>query len=179
MSPARPATLWSQSAPVDRMMFAYTVGDDREWDTRLLRWDVIGSLGHVEGLHASKLLTSADYRRLRTGLRAALRAVDAGRLRIGEEHEDAHSAVEAWLTHRLGAAGERVHTARSRNDQVACDLRLFLKSELLGLHHLALDVAGQLIGFAARYRSAVWPGYTHTRRAMPSSAGLWAAALAE
>jgi argininosuccinate lyase len=171
-------TLWS-GAGADARMLAYTVGSDREVDAALLRWDVLGSLGHVEGLRASGLLPAADHRRLRAGLRAALRAVDAGRLRIGRRHEDAHSAVEAWLTDRIGAAGERLHTGRSRNDQVACDLRLLLKDRLLGLHAGALDLAAACLAFAARHRRALWPGYTHLRRAMPSSAGLWAAALGE
>jgi argininosuccinate lyase len=175
---ARPDTLWISGPRLDRRMLEYTVGDDREWDAQLLRWDVLGSLGHVEGLRASRLLTGADHARLRRGLRAALTAVEAGRLVIGPEHEDAHSAVEAWLTRREPAAGARVHTGRSRNDQIACDLRLYLKDSLLRLHGAALDLAAGLLTFGRRHRSALWPGYTHQRRAMPSSAGLWAAGYA-
>lgn len=160
-------------------MMAYTVGDDRLWDTRLLEWDILGSLGHVEGLYISKLLSRADRTRLRAALRKALKAARAGALVISEEHEDAHTAVEAWLTRRIGSAGERVHTGRSRNDQVACDIRLYLKQHLLGLHDGALALANVLLDFAATHRTALWPGYTHQRRAMPSSAGLWAAAFAE
>jgi argininosuccinate lyase len=100
-------------------------------------------------------------------------------LTIGPQHEDAHSAVEGWLTRRLGAAGERVHTGRSRNDQVATDVRLYLKDQLLRIHDQGTRLARALLDFAGRHRTALWPGYTHTRRAMPSSAGLWAAALAE
>jgi len=172
-------TLWAKGEAADRTMLAYTVGNDREIDAELLRWDVLGSLGHVEGLRASKLLTVTDHRKLRAGLRAALRAVEAGTLRIRAQHEDAHSAVETWLTDRVGAAGERLHTGRSRNDQVACDLRLLLKDRLLQLHAGACDLASAFLAFAARHRTALWPGYTHLRPAMPSSAGLWAAAYAE
>ncbi len=172
-------TLWSQTGSADRLMLAYTVGDDREWDHHLLRWDVLGSLGHIDGLLASRLLSGREHAKLKAGLRRALRAVDAGRLVIGSEHEDAHSAVEAWLTRRLGSTGERVHTGRSRNDQVACDLRLFLKDRLLDLHRQGAELADALLAFAARHKAALWPGYTHLRRAMPSSAGLWAAALGE
>ncbi len=175
----RPSTLWSQSARPDERMLAYTVGDDPVWDARLLRWDVLGSLGHIEGLRASGLLSIRDHSALRAGLRAALRAVEAGKLVIGPEHEDAHSAVEDWLTRRIGDAGARVHTGRSRNDQVACDIRLYLKQTILDVHGTGLDFAGALIGFAAEHRRALWPGFTHQRRAMPSSAGLWAAGLAE
>jgi argininosuccinate lyase len=156
-----------------------TVGDDRYWDSHLIRFDVLGSLGHVEGLRASGLLSGAEHRKLRAGLRSALAAVERGRLVIGPEQEDAHSAVESWLTRRLGSTGQRLHTGRSRNDQIACDLRLFLKDRLSALAYGALAVSGALLEFAARYRTALWPGYTHTRRAMPSSAGLWAGAIAE
>ena len=172
-------TLWSSSGAAHPLMLAYTVGEDREWDRELLRWDVLGSLGHIEGLRASTLLTVTDHRRLRAGLRAALTAVERGRLVIGAQHEDAHSAVEGWLTRRLGAAGERVHTGRSRNDQVAADLRLYLKDHLLRIHDQGTRLARVLLEFAGRHQKSLWPGYTHTRRAMPSSAGLWAAALAE
>ena len=171
--------LWSPDGGLDQRVVELTVGDDRYWDSYLLRFDVLGSLGHVEGLHASKLLSGVEYRRLRAGLRAALSAVERGRLVIGTEHEDVHSAVEHWLTRRLGATGERLHTGRSRNDQIACDLRLFMKDRLSALSFGVLTVSAALLEFAARHRTALWPGYTHTRRAMPASAGLWAAAVAE
>ena len=119
-----PRTLWSPGAAPDAQMLAYTIGDDPVWDARLLRWDVLGSLGHVEGLRASRLLQEAEYRSLRRGLRAALRQVNAGRLTIAADQEDAHTAIESWLTRRSRKAGERLHTGRSRNDQVAVDLRL-------------------------------------------------------
>jgi argininosuccinate lyase len=175
----RTTTLWGGDPGLDEVMLAYTIGDDREWDRHLLPWDVLGSLGHVEALRASGLLTGADHRKLRAALRAAFRAVLNGRLGIGPGHEDAHSAVELWLTRRAGAAGERLHTGRSRNDQVVCDLRLFLKDNLLALQVSALGVVAALLYFAERNRTALWPGYTHTRSAMPSSAGLWAAGFAE
>lgn len=175
----RARTLWTAAPGLDRRMLAYTVGDDPHWDARLLRWDVLGSLGHVEGLRAARLLSAAEHRRLRAGLRTALAAVERGRLRIRPAHEDAHSAVEDWLTRRLPGVGERLHTGRSRNDQVACDLRLYLKDALLSLHEEALGLAEALLAFAARHRTALWPGYTHQRRAMPSSAGLWALAFGE
>ena len=175
----RPATLWSPAEDLDPRLLDFTIGDDRYWDSHLIRFDVLGSLGHVEGLRASGLLTAAEHRRLKAGLRAALRAVERGRLVIGAGHEDAHSAVERWLTRRLGATGERLHTGRSRNDQIACDLRLFLKDRLSALCYGVLGVSAALLEFAERHRTVLWPGYTHTRRAMPSSAGLWAGAFAE
>lgn len=171
-------TLWSQATPPDELMLAYTVGDDRHWDGVLLQWDVIGSLGHVEGLLASKLISRADRDKIKATLRKALKAVRDGKLVIGQEHEDAHSAIEAWVTKRVGSAGERIHTGRSRNDQVAADVRLFLKDRLLHLHSLTLQLVRALLTFADEHQDALWPGYTHLRRAMPSSAGLWAGALA-
>jgi argininosuccinate lyase len=157
----------------------YTAGDDAMWDARLLRWDVLGSLGHVEGLAASGLLSRKGAARLRRALRDALRAVDRGRLRIEAGHEDAHTAVELWITKRVGEDGLRLHMGRSRNDQIACDLRLYIKDRLLGLHGDTSALIGALLAFAARHRTALWPGTTHGRRAMPSSAGAWAAAFAD
>ena len=174
-----PTTLWVSGSSLDRQMLDYTAAEDRLWDARLLAWDILGSLGHIEGLRASRLLTQSDYQRLRAGLRQALREVDEGKLVVTPEHEDVHTAVEDWLIRRLGPVGERLHTGRSRNDQVACDLRLYLKDRLLLLTGEALDLAESLVVFAQKYQRVLWPGYTHTRRAMPSSAGLWAAAFAE
>ncbi len=174
-----PTTLWVSGNSLDRQMLDYTAAEDRLWDARLLAWDILGSLGHVEGLRASKLLSQNEYQRLRAGLRQALKEVEEGRLVVTPEHEDVHTAVEDWLIHRLGSVGERLHTGRSRNDQVACDLRLYLKDRLLLLTGEALDLVESLVIFAQKYQRVLWPGYTHTRRAMPSSAGLWAAAFAE
>ncbi|MBA3760727.1 MAG: argininosuccinate lyase [Gemmatimonadales bacterium] len=174
----RPNTLWSSTAPEQRL-FEYTTGDDRTWDARLLSWDVLGSLGHIEGLRAARLITDTDYAGMRRGLREVFNATSRGRLKLDHRHEDVHTAVEYWLTSRAPGTGERLHTGRSRNDQVACDLRLFLKDELLKVTASALGLAAALVDFAQRHRSVLWPGYTHGRKAMPSSVGLWAGALAE
>jgi len=172
-------TLWSQSKPPAAASFEYTAGSDHSWDARLLRWDVLGSLGHVEGLAASRLLAEGEHRRLRGALRTALRAVESGRLRLGRKDEDVHTAVENWVTRKSGAVGEMLHTGRSRNDQVCCDIRLYLKDRLLAIHSAGRLLADELLGFARRERGSLWPGYTHTRRAMPSSAALWAGGIAE
>ena len=172
-------TLWGVGASPDPGFLEATAGEDRLWDARLLRWDVLGSLGHVEGLRASGLLSRGEHARLRAGLRRALAAVDQGTLRLGPSHEDVHTAVEDWLTRRLPGLGERLHTGRSRNDQVACDLRLLLKDRLLTLAESALALVEALLAFAGEQGSVLLPGYTHQRRAMPSSLGLWAGAYAE
>jgi argininosuccinate lyase len=172
-------TLWSPGARPDAMMLAYTVADDREVDARLLRWDVLGSLGHIEALLKGRIISTREHAAMRSALRSALKAIDAGTLTIGPQHEDGHSAVEFWLTRRFGDLGARLHAGRSRNDQVATDLRLYLKDRVLTLHAAMLALATELVDFAARHRKALWPGYTHQRVAMPSSAGLWAAGYAE
>jgi argininosuccinate lyase len=175
---AFPRTLWSQSAS-DQVMLAYTAGPDQQWDGRLLHWDILGSLGHVAGLAASGVITAASHRKLQAALRSALRAADAGRLRFTPKDEDVHTAVENWLVRRDKRIGEMVHTGRSRNDQVCCDLRLYLKDRLLDLHAGGRAVVAELLAFARREQRSIWPGYTHTRRAMPSSAALWAGGIAE
>src|SRR5215207_2116400 len=171
-------TLWSSSPP-DQRVFEYTTGDDRTWDARLMPWDVIGSLGHIEGLRSARLISAPEYTRMRQALREIFSATSQGKLVLDHRHEDVHTAVEYWLTSRAPGAGERLHTGRSRNDQVACDLRLFLKNELLTVHAAALSLGSALVAFAHKHRAVLWPGYTHGRRAMPSSVGLWAGALAE
>jgi len=168
-------TLWGAGGPVDKQMLAYTVADDRTVDARLIRWDILGSLGHIEGLP----LPESERRGLVRALRSALKAADEEKLSIGRDHEDVHSAVEFWLTKNHGDVGLMVHAGRSRNDQVVTDLRLYLRDTLLELQASALDAAEELIRFAARHRKVLWPGYTHQRRAMPSSAALWALAHAE
>lgn len=178
-------TLWgpgnraNSSAAPDERVLAYTVGDDRHWDSFLLPWDILGSLGHIAGLRAAKLLSTVEHAQLRELLRQALRAAEAGELRVGTEHEDVHSAVELWLTAREPALGARLHTGRSRNDQVAVDLRLYMKQALLEIATQAQQLAAELLRFATQNARVMWPGYTHQRRAMPSSMGLWATAFAE
>ncbi len=175
--PAR--TLWGSGRGLGRELLDHTTGDDRPWDARLLRWDVLGSLGHIEGLRASGLLGVREHARLRNELRRALTEVENGRLVVRPDQEDVHTAVEEWLTRQVPGLGERLHTGRSRNDQVACDLRLYLKDRLLAVHVAALDLTDALLAFARRHTRVLWPGYTHQRRAMPSSVGLWAGAYAE
>jgi argininosuccinate lyase len=174
-----PRSLWGSGTGLDQRLLDLTAADDRPWDSRLLRWDILGSLGHIEGLRASKLLSTRDHIRLRQGLRRALVAVEQGALALRPEHEDVHTAVEQWLTRRLPGLGERLHTGRSRNDQIACDLRLYLKDRILGLHTGALALVEALLVFARAHQRVLWPGYTHQRRAMPSSVGLWAGAYVE
>jgi argininosuccinate lyase len=171
--------LWGRGDAPDPGLLDYTAGDDRRRDARLVPWDVLGSLGHVVGLRASRLLDPSAHATLVRTLRTALRAAERGRLRLGDGDEDVHTAVEAWVTRRCRTAGEALHTGRSRNDQIACDLRLYVKARLLDLHEAVARLTSALLDFASGHRQALWPGYTHGRRAMPSSAAAWAAAYAD
>lgn len=172
-------TLWGGGRTLNAETAAFTVGDDREWDRRLLPWDIIGTAAHVDGLAAAGLLETAERKRLRAALRDALDAAHRGELTVADEDEDVHTALELWLVARLGPLGDKVHCGRSRNDQVIVDLRLYLKNMLLGITDRVLDSASALLAFARHHRTVLLPGYTHQRRAMPSSLGLWAGGLAE
>ena len=116
MNTAAPQTLWSPAAPPDARALAYTIGDDPHWDTRLLRFDVLGSLGHIVGLRRAGLLSPGDHARLHNHLVAALAAIERGELQLAPEQEDVHTAVELWLSSRDLELGQRLHTGRSRND---------------------------------------------------------------
>jgi argininosuccinate lyase len=171
-------TIWGDGAPIDPEIAAYTAGDDRAWDARLLRWDILGTLGHVEGLRASGLLTAREHARLERALRVALRDADAGRFTLGPDDEDCHTTLERRLIERLGTLGEKVHTGRSRNDQVLAAIRLLTKDSLFRVEARTLDAADALVRFARAHRDVLLPGYTHQRRAMPSTVALWASGFA-
>jgi len=172
-------SLWGDGSGLDNALAAYTAGDDRRWDQRLLRWDIYGTMGHIKGLVDAGLLTTDEYATLTTELGRALTDADAGLFVVTEDDEDAHSALEHRLIDRLGELGEKVHTGRSRNDQVMAALRLYLKSALLEIEEAVVATARALIDFGNLHREVVMPGFTHVRRAMPSSVGLWAAGYAE
>jgi argininosuccinate lyase len=170
-------TLWGGVMPPE--VAAYTTAGDREIDNRLLAWDVLGTLGHLVGLEAAGIVTAREAARLRAALRRALRDARRGTFTVGPDDEDAHSALERRLVGGLGELGERVHAGRSRNDQVAVDLCLLARDRLLEVGDAVLDAVAALIAFARRHRAVVFPGYTHLRRAMPSTVGLWAAGFAD
>lgn len=171
-------TLWVQKSKPHPRLLALTAGSDREWDTKLLPFDIQGCIGHVAGLQASRLISANEARKLTKALQAAALACERGTLTVTEQDEDCHSAIEAFVTARLGALGGKLHTARSRNDQVAAALRLFMKAALLQVHARAIELVESLLGLAEKHGAAPLPGYTHTRRAMPSSVALWAGAFA-
>jgi len=161
------------------MIEEYTVGQDRELDLRLARYDVEGSLAHIAMLEKIGLLTADELRRLTDGLHEIAAEIEAGRFEIEPDTEDVHSEVELLLTRRLGDVGKKIHSGRSRNDQVLVDLKLFLRDELQGIARDVRTLFDRLQEQSERYREVLMPGYTHLQIAMPSSFGLWFGAYAE
>ena len=157
----------------------FTVGNDRILDMRLARFDVLGSLAHAEMLSEVGIISKAEFEAIQAGLQAILAEIEAGTFVLEEHVEDIHSQVEKTLTERIGDAGKKLHTGRSRNDQVLVDIKLFLKHELKGLSDMALVLFERLQHLSETYKDHLLPGYTHFQLAMPSSFGLWFGAYAE
>ncbi len=172
-------TLWGSGRELAAVVADFTAGDDRRWDQRLLAWDVVGTIAHVEGLQAAGLLTAVECEELVAELRRVWSDVEGGRLTVTDEDEDAHTALETRLVSSLGEVAEKVHTGRSRNDQVVAALSLYAKHELLEVMVGVLEMVAVLTEFGRRHHDVVMPGYTHLRRAMPSTVALWAGGYAE
>jgi len=171
--------IWEKDLPLDKAIEQFTIGRDAILDLELAPFDVLGSLAHVKMLAKSGLITAAEAQQLTTGLRTIYEEIREGRFVIEEGIEDVHSEVEKLLTERLGDAGKKVHTARSRNDQVILDIRLFTRDRLTFLRQEIVALGEVLLTLAARYREVLMPGYTHFQVAMPSSFGLWFGSFAE
>lgn len=165
--------LWDKGTPIDAIMESFTVGDDRTVDVRLARWDVVGSIAHAEMLGAVGLITTDEAALLVNALSELLVAIDTHGIVIEEGVEDIHSQIEKLLTERLGDVGKKVHTGRSRNDQVLVDLKLFLRHELRASKNAARELALLLLDHAEAHKDVLIPGYTHYQVAMPSSVALW------
>ena len=170
--------LWDKSEPLDALLERFTVGDDYQLDRVLVAADCVASLAHATMLAGIAVLTPGDLEELRSGLLAALQQAEEESFVIERADEDGHTALERFLT-RHTAAGARIHTGRSRNDQVMAALRLYGRDALVALQSLALDLADALLDFAAAHERRSMPGRTHMQIAMPSTLGLWAAAFAE
>ena len=172
------AQLWAKGLPLDEAMHRFTVGDDPVLDQRLLPFDALGSATHAHMLAHVGLLPPADAAVLVKQLAAIAAQARRGEIHIRPEQEDCHTAIEALLTQTLGETGKRIHLGRSRNDQVALALRLYMRDALLSIAAQAATLAKSFAEFAQVHAGEAMPGYTHLRRAMPSSFGLWAAAFA-
>ncbi|MEZ5466826.1 MAG: argininosuccinate lyase [Lysobacterales bacterium] len=178
-SPTASTPLWAKGLPLDAAVHRFTVGEDPQLDLALLPFDVQGSAAHARMLGEAGLLSSADASALVAAL-AELRPVTERReLMISDDQEDGHTALEHALIERVGEAGKRIHLGRSRNDQVLLALRLLLRSRLLGLVAQVHALANALLDFARSHEAVPVPGYTHLRRAMPSSIGQWAIGYVE
>jgi argininosuccinate lyase len=176
---AEPSTLWAKDLPLDVAIHRFTVGEDPDTDLTLLPWDTLGSAAHAKMLAATGLLDPADAAALVRGLKRISNLARQNAFSIPPHLEDGHTAIEAELTRSLGPVGQRIHLGRSRNDQVILAFRLYLRDSLLRLGLRVSDLAAAFLAFARTHQAAPLPGYTHLRRAMPSTFGLWATAFAE
>ena len=171
--------LWEKSVQVDRDVEQFTVGKDREMDLYLAPFDILGSLAHISMLQSIGLLTAEELKQLTEELRNIYRDTETGKFLIEEGVEDVHSQVELLLTRKLGDIGKKIHSGRSRNDQVLVDLKLFTRSRLQNIVKKTKKLFDTLIAQSEKYKQVLMPGYTHLQVAMPSSFGLWFAAYAE
>ena len=171
--------LWSKGVEPDKMIEQFTVGADRELDMRLARYDVEGSMAHIRMLESIGLLGSDELPVLLDALKDIAAMIERGEFEIGEGIEDVHSQVEFLLTERLGDLGKKIHSGRSRNDQVLVDLKLFMRDELAKTAHAVRSLFDLLLDLSEKHKKDLMPGYTHLQVAMPSSFGLWFGAYAE
>ena len=171
--------LWQKQTRLNTDIEAFTIGQDQVLDLQLAPHDILGSLAHIQMLQTVGLLTEAEYEQVREGLKRLYPKAIAGELTIEAGVEDIHSQVELMLTQALGEVGKKIHAARSRNDQVLLDLRLFFREEIELLVQQTRALFHTLLEMADHYKEVLLPGYTHLQVAMPSSFGLWFSAYAE
>ena len=157
----------------------FTVGKDREMDLYLAKYDVLGSMAHITMLESIGLLAKDELQQLLAALKSIYKEADSGRFVIEEGVEDVHSQVELMLTRQLGDIGKKIHSGRSRNDQVLVDLKLFIRDQIKDIVGLTEELIHELIAKSNEYKDVLMPGYTHLQVAMPSSFGLWFGAYAE
>ena len=167
--------IWHKGTAAADWVTRFTVGEDWRWDTILLPYDLEGTRGHAWGLGQIGVLTRAEVDEIGRQLDALRAEWQAGELAVQPEDEDMHTVIERELTARAGEAGKKIHAGRSRNDQVLVALRLWLRDALADVGRGAADVADALAAHARQHDGLVMPGYTHLQRAMPTTAGLWAA----
>ncbi len=172
--------LWAKDqSATHEMVEKFTMGRDQEFDLLLAQYDVQGSLAHTQMLAKVGLLNQEEWEAIQKGLHAILEEIQAGTFVIEPGVEDVHSQVEMLLTRNIGEAGKKIHAGRSRNDQVAVDIKLYLKAEMADIQSLVLGLFDQLLVLSEKHKEVLLPGYTHLQVAMPSSFGLWFGAWAE
>jgi len=171
--------LWQKTTNVNELVESFTVGRDTEFDHQMAAFDVLGSLAHTQMLESIGLMSSDDLELVQRELKAIYKNIEQGNFTIEPGVEDVHSQVEMLLTQRIGDAGKKIHSGRSRNDQVLVDLKLFFRNELQQVVEETQILFRQLIELSEKYKDVLLPGYTHLQVAMPSSFGLWFGAYAE
>ncbi len=176
---AKQTKLWAKNMDADKIVDAFTVGSDREMDVLLAEADVLGSLAHTRMLESIGLLTATELESVQRELKNILADMRRGGFTIDDGIEDIHSQVEFMLTERLGDIGKKIHSGRSRNDQVLVDLRIFLRSEIAKIVRTSKTLFDRLQALSEQHKNVLMPGYTHLQVAMPSSFGLWFGAYAE
>ena len=171
--------LWQKNFEVNKEIERFTVGRDREMDLYLAKYDVLGSMAHITMLKSIGLLEKDELTQLLEELKNIYASAERGEFVIEDDIEDVHSQVELLLTRRLGDMGKKIHSGRSRNDQVLVDLKLFTRHELMEIAEEVKSLFDELIQKSNQYKDVLMPGYTHLQIAMPSSFGLWFGAYAE
>ncbi|MCF8716295.1 argininosuccinate lyase [Joostella atrarenae] len=171
--------LWEKGFSTDKKIDIFTVGSDRELDLVIAKYDILASIAHAKMLHKIDLITKEEAQDLVTELENIGETIKNGSFTIEDDFEDAHSKIEYLLTDKLGDTGKRIHTARSRNDQVLVAVNLYLKEELSEIKNSTRELFEVLLGLADTHKETLLPGYTHLQIAMPSSFGLWFSAYAE
>jgi argininosuccinate lyase len=171
--------LWEKNFEINKEIERFTVGRDREMDLYLARYDVLGSMAHITMLETIGLLTKEELKALLHELKNIFESIQRGEFRIEDDVEDVHSQVELMLTRRLGDMGKKIHSGRSRNDQVLLDLKLFTRQQIREIADEVHSLFEELIAKSNHYKDVLMPGYTHLQIAMPSSFGLWFGAYAE
>src|SRR3569833_1985034 len=173
------AKIWQKSVDVNEVVENFTVGRDRELDAQMAAFDILGSLAHTRMLHCVGLLSKEVLFAVLLVLLVFFKDIEAGKFIIEADAEDVHSQVDMFLTRRIGDAGKKVHSGRSRNDQVLVDLKLFFRHELQEVVEAVDALFRLLIELSEKHKAVLLPGYTHLQVAMPSSFGLWFGAYAE
>lgn len=171
--------LWDKGYATDKKIDIFTVGNDRVLDLELAKYDVLGNIAQTRMLNSIGTISDAELEGLVAELNAILKTVEDGTFTIEDSFEDVHSKVEWLLTEKLGDAGKKIHTARSRNDQVLLDVHLYSKDAILELKNWVKALFDLLMQLADKYKNHLLPGYTHLQVAMPSSFGMWFSAYAE
>ncbi|MBY0541859.1 MAG: argininosuccinate lyase [Sphingobacteriaceae bacterium] len=171
--------IWQKNIQVNKGIEVFTVGKDRELDLQMAAFDVLGSLAHVEMLASINLLTADELVEVKAALKVIYQEIEEGKFTIEDSVEDVHSQVEWLLTQRIGEAGKKIHSGRSRNDQVLVDLKLYFRSCIEEIVINTSTLFDQLITLSNTHQNKLLPGYTHLQIAMPSSFGLWFGAYAE